>query len=227
MTVDPSPVARKLDLVRDRIAGAGGDPERVSVLAVTKGFGIGAPRAALAAGLADLGENYAQELIEKATALAGEAPAPAWHFIGGLQSNKVRLLADHVACWQSVDRASLVRELAKRAPGATIHIQVNATAEPQKSGCPPDEVGDLVARATEAGLVVDGLMTIGVDGDDAATARAFDSVAATVADLGLRHASMGMSADLELAVRAGSTMVRLGTALFGTRPRRSDAAVRD
>lgn len=227
MTIETETVLANLERVRERIAAAGGDADHLTVLAVTKGFGADAPRAALAAGIPDLGENYAQELIEKATALAEEAPAPAWHFIGGLQSNKVRLLADHVACWQSVDRASLVRELAKRAPGATIHIQVNATAEPQKSGCPVGEVGDLVARATEAGLVVDGLMTIGVDGDDVATARAFDRVAAMVADLGLRRASMGMTADLELAVRAGSTMVRLGTALFGTRPRRSDAAVRD
>ncbi len=146
------------------------------------------------------------------------APEPRWHFIGRLQSNKVRLVADVVSCWQSVDRRSLVDEIAGRAPGARIMVQVNATGEPQKGGCEPVEVPDLLARAGDAGLRVVGLMTIGVDGDPVATARAFEQVADLADRHGLEQRSMGMSADLELAVRARTTMVRIGSALFGPRP---------
>lgn len=215
MSLDDATVAANLDRVRQQIVDAGGDPDVVRVLAVTKGFGPEAPNAALAAGLSALGENYAQELVEKAPDVVGD---PEWHFIGRLQSNKVKLVADLVAVWQSVDRASLVREIAKRAPGARILVQVNATGEEQKGGCPVPDVADLVSAATESGLAVEGLMTVGVDGDERATAQAFERVAGLVADLGLREASMGMTADLPLAVAAGSTQIRIGRALFGPRP---------
>ena len=215
MSLDDATVAANLDRVRQQIVDAGGDPDVVRVLAVTKGFGPEAPNAALAAGLSALGENYAQELVEKAPDVVGD---PEWHFIGRLQSNKVKLVADLVAVWQSVDRASLVRETAKRAPGARILVQVNATGEEQKGGCPVPDVADLVSAATESGLAVEGLMTVGVDGDERATAQAFERVAGLVADLGLREASMGMTADLPLAVAAGSTQIRIGRALFGPRP---------
>lgn len=217
MTIDATTVAANVDRIRQEIADAGGDPERVRVLAVTKGFGPEAPNAALEAGLTDLGENYAQELADKAPSVTG---SPRWHFIGRLQSNKVKLVADLVTRWDSVDRASLVGEIAKRAPGATILVQVNATGEAQKGGCPVPDVPDLVAAAADAGLVVEGLLTVGVDGDERATALAFERVAGLVADLGLSEASMGMTADLALAVRAGSTQVRIGRALFGPRPER-------
>lgn len=215
MSLDDATVAANLDRVRQQVVDAGGDPDVVRVLAVTKGFGPEAPNAALAAGLSALGENYAQELVEKAPDVVGD---PEWHFIGRLQSNKVKLVADLVAVWQSVDRASLVREIAKRAPGARILVQVNATGEEQKGGCPVPDVADLVSAATESGLAVEGLMTVGVDGDERATAQAFERVAGLVADLGLREASMGMTADLPLAVAAGSTQIRIGRALFGPRP---------
>lgn len=217
MTIDAATVSANLDRVSEQIVAAGGDPDVVRVLAVTKGFGPEAPNAALAAGLYSLGENYAQELAEKAPEVTGD---PEWHFIGRLQSNKVKLVADLVTVWQSVDRASLVAEIAKRAPGARILVQVNATGEEQKGGCPVPDVPVLVSSAEESGLVVEGLMTVGVDGDDRATAQAFERVAGLVADLGLTEASMGMTADLALAVRAGSTQVRIGRALFGPRPAR-------
>ncbi len=222
-----SSVAAAAAEVRDRIADAGGDPAAIGLVAVTKGHGVEAPRAALGAGLVQLGENYAQELEAKADELdrlraEGEGPAlePSWHFIGRLQSNKVRLLAGRVALWQSVDRTSLVRELARRAPGARILVQVDAAGEPQKGGAAPGDVPDLVARARDAGLDVAGLMAVGVLGDDAATARAFGTVADLADRLGLPERSLGMSGDLALAVRAGTTMVRIGTALFGPRPPR-------
>lgn len=219
MSIDPESIRTNLARVQERIVRAGGDPDRISVLGVTKGFGAGAAIAATEAGLRALGESYAQELADKAPAVAAAAAAPEWHFIGRLQSNKVRLVADVVTCWQSVDRPSLVAELAKRAPGARILVQVNAAGEAQKGGCEPAEVEDLVGTARDAGLVVEGLMTIGVDGDDRATGRAFETVAGLADTLSLDVRSMGMSADLELAVGAGTTMVRVGSALFGPRPR--------
>lgn len=208
-------VAAELASLRERIAGAGGDPDRIRILAVTKGFGPDAIRAALDAGLTAVGENYAQELLDKAAAL--DAP-PEWHFIGRLQSNKVRQLADHVACWQSVDRPSLVAEIARRAPGARILVQVNASGEEQKGGAAPADVPDLVTRARDAGLDVAGVMAVGVFGDARATDTAFRAVVALADELSLPERSIGMTDDLELAVRAGSTMVRIGRALFGVRP---------
>ena len=135
------------------------------------------------------------------------------------------VVADVVSCWQSVDRASIVRELAKRAAGGRVFVQVNATGEEQKGGCPPNEVADLVQQARESGLEVAGLMTVGVDGDDRATRAAFEQVRGLVDDLGLLEASMGMTADLALAVGSGSTMVRIGRALFGPRPHTRDTAM--
>ncbi len=218
--IDPQEVRANLARARERIAAAGGDPSSTEIVAVTKGFGPDAPEAALQAGLASLGENYAQELADKAAdvVVPAGAPAPRWHFIGGLQSNKVRLIAPLVDCWQSVDRSSLIKEIARRAPGAEIFVQVNAAGEAHKSGCGPDDVPRLVDEARAAGLRVTGLMTIGVDGDEPATSLAFERVRDIADALGLPQRSMGMSGDLELAVAAGTTMVRIGTALFGPRP---------
>jgi len=142
----------------------------------------------------------------------------AVHFIGQLQSNKVRLVADVVSVWETIDRPSIVREVARRAPGATVLVQVDTTGEPGKGGCPPGEVAALVDAAGAAGLVVEGLMTVGpTEGGPEAARPAFRAVRALVDRLGLPTCSMGMSADLEVAVQEGATRVRLGTALFGPR----------
>ena len=117
MTIGAEQVRAGLGEVRERIVAAGGDPERITVVAVTKGFGVEAVEAAREAGATHLGENYAQELLAKAEAMA-PGPAPLWHFIGGLQTNKVRQVAHLVDLWESVDRPSLGAEVAKRAPGA-------------------------------------------------------------------------------------------------------------
>jgi PLP dependent protein len=189
------------------------------VLAVTKGFGPDAVAAAASAGCRMIGENYAQELLDKRVVAADAGLAI--HFIGRLQSNKVRLVADDVAVWETVDRPSLVDEIARRAPGATVLIQVNTTGEPNKGGCPPDEVRALLGRAGAAGLAVDGLMTVGPTEGGAEAARpGFRLVRALVAELGLATCSMGMTDDLDVAVQEGTTRVRLGTALFGPRPPR-------
>jgi uncharacterized pyridoxal phosphate-containing UPF0001 family protein len=130
--IDAKEVADRVALVRSEISNAGGS--EVSLIAVTKSFGIEALRAASTAGCEGVGENYAQELLEKVTV---GLPSIDVHFIGALQSNKVRSLAGHVALWQSVDRDSVVDELGRRAPGASILIQVDTTQEPSKGGVTP------------------------------------------------------------------------------------------
>jgi hypothetical protein len=205
-------VADALAEVEARIASAGG--RDVAVVAVTKGFGADAVEAALAAGCTRIGENYAQELLAKRAALA----AAEVHFIGRLQSNKVRSLAGVVQVYESVDRLSVVHELARRDPGARILVQVNATGETGKGGCAPADTESLVGHAIDSGLDVRGLMTVGPTFGAPADARpAFRTVRALADRLGLAECSMGMTADLEVAVEEGSTEVRVGTALFGPR----------
>jgi pyridoxal phosphate enzyme (YggS family) len=212
----------RVDQVRNRVADGGGDPDAVTLVAVTKGFGPDVARAAADAGLLDLGENYAQELVAKASALA-DSPASGpirWHAIGRLQRNKVRALAGLVALWQSVDRFELGAEVARRAPGAAVLVQVNVSDEPQKGGCRPDEVADLVARLGDLGLQVRGLMTVGRTGPPSVVRPGFARLRGLADDLDLPVRSMGMSGDLEAAVAEGATMIRVGSALFGPRPPR-------
>lgn len=207
-------VAERLQSVHDRIERAGGSG--VEVLPVTKSFPIEACWAAYRAGCTAVGENYAQELVSK---FADSPPPVAVHFIGQLQTNKVRMLAPIVALFGSVDRQSQVRELAKRAPGARVLVQVQAPGTEGKAGCPATDVPALVAQAAAAGLHVEGLMAVGpAAGDPQAARQLFRSVRALATQLGLATCSMGMSDDLEIAVQEGSTQVRIGTALFGERP---------
>ena len=146
------------------------------VVGVTKGFGPDAVRAALDAGLRDLGENYAAELVAKAGAEAGgdggggggggEAGArrAVWHFLGAIQRNKVADLAPVVGVWQSVAREVEGARIARFAPGATVMVQVDVTGRAGRNGCPPDGVGDLVGRLLALDLDVVGLMTVAAPG---------------------------------------------------------------
>lgn len=221
MNVVPAPdlvarVATGLAHVRERIAAAGGDPAQVSIVAVTKGFGPEAIAAALANGLDDVGENYAQEAVAKLAAL-GPTGARV-HFVGHLQSNKVRALAPLVHLWQTVDRASIAEALARRVPGARILVQVNVSDEPQKGGCPPGGTAALVEHARTLGLHVEGLMTVGRTGEPAGARPGFALLRSLCDRMALTVCSMGMTDDLEVAVSEGATMVRVGSALFGMRP---------
>jgi pyridoxal phosphate enzyme (YggS family) len=223
-------VGERLAAVRARIRAAGGDPEAVTVVAVTKTFGPEAVIAAIAAGVRDVGENYAQELLEKAAGVAestGHAAGspypdqgPRWHFIGQLQRNKVRALAGTVALWQSVDRAELASEIARRAPGASVLVQLNLSGEAQKGGCAASDAPPLVDEARRLGLDVRGLMGVGPAGSREAARPGFDQLVALADRLELPVRCIGMSGDLDEAVAAGATMVRIGTALFGARPPR-------
>ena len=205
--------------VHERIVDAGGDPAAVTLLAVTKGFGPEVAVAAADAGLVDLGENYAQELVAKAPVVA-EQHEVRWHAIGRLQRNKVRSLAPLVHLWQSVDTVELGREIARRAPGARVLVQVNVSDEPQKGGCSPQAAPALVADLGAEGLLVEGLMTVGRTGSPDEARAGFRTLRALADRLELPVRSMGMSGDLGPAVAEGSTMVRIGAALFGPRPLR-------
>jgi PLP dependent protein len=214
VTLDPQPVADRLAAVRARLDAAGGHD--VKILAVTKGFGPEALAIASDLGLHDVGENYAQELIAKLQPV--KPTGLRVHFIGRLQTNKVASLAAVVDVWQSIDRTSLVDTLAKRVPGARAFVQVNVSEEPQKGGCPMDQADALVAYGRTAGLDIVGLMTVGKAGEPAEIAAGFRWLRAAADRMKLAECSMGMSGDLEIAVREGATMVRVGSALFGDRP---------
>ena len=216
-------VAARAQAVRDRIARAGGDPDRVRLVAVTKGFGPEVARTAITAGFADLGENYAQELVAKVEDLADDEPPVSvrWHFLGRLQTNKVRHLAPHVSLWQSVDRPELIREIAKRAPEASVLIQINLSGEAQKGGCDEADVPTLVGLARDSGLDVAGFMGVAPAGPPEQAEPGFTRLVALADAYELPVRSIGMSGDLEVAVACGSTMVRIGRDLFGERPPRS------
>lgn len=203
--------------MRERIAAAarrsGREPGAVRLVAVGKTFPVDDLAVALRAGVADFGENRAQELVAKATdpVLAGAR----WHMIGGLQTNKVRALAPHVALWQSVDRDEVAREIGRRVPGAAVLVQVNIGSEPQKHGCEPADVERLVDLARAADLDVVGLMCVPPADDD--PRPHFEALRALADHGGHRQCSMGMSGDYELAIEAGATIVRVGSAIFGGR----------
>lgn len=213
--VDADAVIDRVRAVRSAISERGHDG--VSIVAVTKSLGRDAMEAARLAGCDAVAENYAQELASKLS--TGPVGLPV-HFIGRIQTNKVRSLAGMVDVWQSVDRARVVEAIARWCgPGTRVLLQVNATGEPDKGGAPPDEVEPLLERARAEGLAVLGLMGVGpTSGDPGLTETAFLRVRDLCDRLDLPVCSTGMSGDWPLALACGSTMLRLGTALFGPRP---------
>jgi len=233
-------IAERLAELHARIARAARESNRpaesIRLVAVSKQKSAEAVRQAYAAGQRDFGENYVQELVKKADALK-DFPDLRWHMIGHLQRNKVRALLPHVAVVHTVDSERLVEELSKRVtplppPRRAFHgdddrlpvlVEVNVAGEAQKSGCAPSELGpvlDGIERAARLKLV--GLMTVPPHTEDPAGARPyFDELAALRERHGgrarLPELSMGMTHDLEHAIFAGSTLVRVGTAIFGER----------
>ncbi len=209
-------VADAVASVRARIdaaaARAARDPAGVTLVAATKTVDAERVRAVVAAGVPDVGENRAQELLEKAPVVDGAR----WHFVGTLQRNKVRALAPWITCWQSVDRDELGTEIARRAPGAHVLVEVNVAGEAQKGGCAPSEAPGLVDVLRGQGLHVDGLMTVPPAAGD--PRQWFAALRELATRLGVHELSMGMSSDFDVAVEEGATMVRVGRALFGERP---------
>ena len=223
-------VAENLAAVRARVDRAardsGRDPGGVRLVAVSKTKPVEAIREAYAAGQRDFGENYVQELQEKAAAL-GDLPDLRWHMIGHLQRNKAKVVAKLASCLHTLDSVRLAEELGKRAAEARreldVLVEVNVGGEAQKSGCAPEELA-LVLAAAEAAprLVLAGLMTVPPHTEDPAGARPFFDRLVALRDAHggsarLPELSMGMTHDLEHAVAAGATWVRVGTAIFGER----------
>ncbi|MCB9591835.1 MAG: YggS family pyridoxal phosphate-dependent enzyme [Sandaracinaceae bacterium] len=211
-------IAERLAAVRETIAracdAAGRDPASVTLVAVSKRHPAAAVLEAMAAGQTVFGENYAQELVEKAAAV----PGARWHFIGHLQRNKARQVIGTGATIETVDSVRLVEELDRRAEGSLdVLLQVDVAREASKSGCAVEELPELVAAARAASkLRLRGLMTVPPAGED--PTRWFRALRELAQAHELPELSMGMSADLEVAIAEGATIVRVGTAIFGPRP---------
>lgn len=220
VAVDPAlvdAIGARLEALRQRIERSA--DRQVRIVCVTKGHPAAVVAAAVQAGCSDIGESYAQEVRAKLSELGDPHAVPVLHFIGRLQSNKVRQLAGVVDLWHTVDRASLAAEIARRSPGAAVLVQLDLAGLPGRGGCPPAEAPALVEHARSLGLDVRGLMGVGVPGPPEASRPAFARLVAMADDLGLPERSIGMSGDLDVAVEEGSTLVRVGTALVGARPR--------
>ena len=230
-TEQTAEIAGRLAAVRQRIRDAeatyGREPGSVKLLAVSKRQPVEAIRAALADGQHAFGENYLQEGAEKREALAGEAVE--WHFIGALQSNKTRAVAEGFEWVHTIDRLKIARRLSEQRPEGAAPLQcclqVNVSGEASKSGVAPREVAALAPQIAELpNLQLRGLMTLPEAVTDFESQRAAfrelrELQSQLVANgLALDTLSMGMSNDLEAAVAEGATMVRLGTAVFGPRP---------
>jgi pyridoxal phosphate enzyme (YggS family) len=218
----------RMALVRETIAGhqaLGGWTHPVTIVAVTKTHPASLVRAAVDAGLSDVGENRVQEALEKQEQLAGLEVR--WHLIGTLQRNKARQAVGRFALIHSVDRLDLATELARRAePGTrqSVLLQVNCSGEPQKGGAEPDLLPALLESVLGLpALDLRGLMTMAAfEADEKALRRTFELLRmlreqSQRSATGLQELSMGMSGDYAIAVEEGATMVRLGSALFGER----------
>lgn len=216
-------VKRTID---EAAAKAGRAPGSVRLVAVSKHHPAEAIRAAYAAGQRDFGENYAQELAEKAAALR-DLPDLVWHAIGQLQRNKVKAVVEHARFLHAVDRAELAIEIDKRAAAAgvtaSVLVEVNLAGEASKGGCAPEDLGALLAViAPLAHVRAVGLMTIPPAEDDAEATRPRFVALRALRDAhggaaALPELSMGMSQDYPIAVAEGATLVRVGTAIFGAR----------
>ena len=210
-------LASNLASVRERIERAGRNPDEVTIVAVTKGFGPAVAREALRAGIRILGENRVQEAVAK----MHEVGDAEWHLIGHLQTNKVPAAVHHFAMIQTVDSIRLAEAIAREDAQMPVLVEVNVAREPQRTGVDPAEAPDLIEQVGRT-LALAGLMAIApAEGDPRPAFKELHRLQAEAQErLGKRLPilSMGMSADFEVAVRCGSTMVRLGQALFGPRP---------
>lgn len=204
-------------------------PQDIKIIAVSKTHPAEIVKKAFISGIRLFGENYVQELIEKHSVLEEEGITPEWHFIGHLQTNKVKYIAPFVSMIHSVDSIKLATEISKQAAknNRTIDvlIQINTSGEESKSGCEPDQVCDIAKQIVLLpNIKLQGVMTIGTFPDNEVTIRReFGILKNSLKEinhslqLNLKELSMGMSHDFDIAVEEGSTMIRVGTAIFGYR----------
>jgi PLP dependent protein len=230
-------ISANINNIRERIASAckrcGRQPGEITLVAVSKTFGAEVIQEAVSAGVLDIGENYVQEVLGKRGLLT--SADIRWHFIGHLQSNKARQIAEWVHLVHALDSVSLARELDHRAAqtGRTIEalVEVNTTGEQSKFGLAPDRVPGFIRELEQFSHIrIGGLMTIGPFLPDPEGSRPMfrtlrslrDALARLQqANLNLRHLSMGMTGDFEVAIEEGATLVRIGTAIFGSRTKRA------
>jgi len=226
-------ISKKVENIRGRITEAcarvGRDPAGVTLVAVTKTFSVDAIRAAVTAGTRDVGENYVQELLAKREALQDDSVR--WHFVGHLQSNKVRQIVPWISMIHAVDSGGLVREIDRRAKstGRVIDclIEVNTTGEKSKFGIDPRWTHEFVRELEDLNNVrLAGLMTIGPFLPDPEGSRPMFRLLRELRDklatlrqgnAPMQHLSMGMSGDFEVGIEEGATLIRIGTAIFGRR----------
>lgn len=215
-------VAANLGALRARLAGAaaraGRDPAAVRLIAVAKTKPAALVRAAIDAGVTDIGENYVQEAIEKRAAVGAGA---RWHLIGHLQRNKAGRAVETFDCIQTIDSpalaAAVARHAAARGRVVPVLLEVKLGGEASKSGVPPADLPALLAAARLPGLAVEGLMTVPPPGPPETARPHFRALRDLRDRHGLRELSMGMSDDFEVAIEEGATMVRVGRAIFGAR----------
>jgi len=226
-------VAQNLAHVRERIAAAAArarrDPGEVTLVAISKGFGLNVVEEAVAAGQRVFGENRVQEAEAKIRALPTDLE---WHLVGHLQTNKVKRAVELFRCIHSVDSVELAHAIGRRAQANGLQLpvllQVNVTGKESQSGVPPMQVLDLARQVADvSGIRLDGLMTIASYTEEEGVLRREFALLrdlrcrlqAAIPGHPWRHLSMGMSNDYEIAIEEGATLVRLGRALFGERPR--------
>ena len=187
---------------------------QVNLIAVTKGFTHEEVNIATELGIKNFGENYAQELLAKNPLVDAEI---SWHYIGQLQSNKIRKVSHLVDVWHSVTSLKLAREIHNRNDQAKILLQVSVSGPSNSKGFEVEELPDLIFQLRDENIDVSGLMTMGVPGDMVATRFVFERLRKLADKFELSECSMGMSDDFEIALESGSSMIRIGSAIFGNR----------
>ena len=205
-------IRERLEQINEIIAAKA--QNQVDLIAVTKGFTHEEVNVASELGIKNFGENYAQELLAKNLLVDAEIN---WHYIGQLQSNKIRKISHLVDVWHSVTSLKLAREIHKRNDQAKILLQVSLLGPSNSKGFEVEELPDLIFQLRDENIDVSGLMTMGVPGDMVATRFVFERLRKLADTFELSECSMGMSDDFEIALESGSSMIRIGSAIFGNR----------
>ena len=205
-------IQERLEEINEIIAAKA--QNQVNLIAVTKGFTHEEVNVATELGIKNFGENYAQELLAKNPFVDAEI---SWHYIGQLQSNKIRKVSHLVDVWHSVTSLKLAKEIHNRNDQAKILLQVSVLGPSNSKGFEAEELPDLIFQLRDENIDVSGLMTMGVPGDMVATRFVFERLRKLADTFELSECSMGMSDDFEIALESGSSMIRIGSAIFGNR----------
>ena len=205
-------IKERLEEINEIIDAKAQNP--VTLIGVTKGFTHEEVNIASELGIKNFGENYAQELLTKNPLVD---PEISWHYIGQLQSNKIRKISHLVDVWHSVTSLKLAREIHKRNDQAQILLQVSLMGPSNSKGFEVEQLPQLISELRDMNIDISGLMTMGVPGDMVATRVVFKELRKLADTFELPECSMGMSDDFEIALESGASMIRVGSAIFGNR----------